>query len=159
MTRQLMIALASGCAIASAPARTGAQQFSARVDQVRVDVLITDRGQVVRGLQPPDFEVLDNGVAQRVDLLTFEQVPLNVILALDLSDSVSGERLDHLRGAARALLDGLSARDQAALLTFSHTVRLQERLTSNVDRLRQALDQVQPAGSTALIRYLPTGRS
>jgi VWFA-related protein len=37
------------------------------------------------------------------------------------------------------------------LLTFSHRVRLKEGLTSNLDRLRQALDEVQPAGNTALI--------
>jgi hypothetical protein len=55
---------------------------------------------------PPDFEVLDNGVSQDVDLVTFEQVPLNVILALDLSESVSVQR----RIRHRQLVVGLSFR-------------------------------------------------
>jgi Ca-activated chloride channel homolog len=151
MRMRLVTAVAFLWVSGSSPVLTQAPTFSAAVNHVRVDVLVTDRGQIVRGLQPSDFEVLDNGVSQRVELVTFEQVPLNVILALDLSESVSGERLDHLRSAARALLDGLSERDQAALLTFSHKVRLKDGLTSNINRLKQSLEEAEPAGNTALI--------
>ena len=80
----------------------GAQQspaFSSKVEAVRVDVLVTDNGQAIRGLGPADFEVLDNGVPQDVTLVSFDEIPLNVILALDMSDSVAGERLEQLRGA------------------------------------------------------------
>jgi hypothetical protein len=71
--------------------------FSAKVESVRVDVLVTDKGQAVRGLTRADFEVQDNDVPQKVDLVSFDEIPLNVILALDMSDSVAGERLEHLR--------------------------------------------------------------
>ena len=66
---------------------------------MRVDVLVTDNGQQDRGLGPADFEDLDNGVPQDVSLVSVDEVPLNVILALDMSDSVAGERLQQLRGA------------------------------------------------------------
>ena len=59
-----------------------------------MDVLVSDRGKPVPGLGPADFEVLDNGVPQRVELVSFEQLPLSVVLALDMSDSVVGPRLD-----------------------------------------------------------------
>jgi len=42
---------------------------------------------VVRGLKAADFELVDNGVRQQVDLASFE-LPVNVILALDMSESV-----------------------------------------------------------------------
>ncbi len=125
--------------------------FSTAIEAVRVDVLVTENGEVVRGLRPVDFEVLDDGVRQDVDLVTFEQLPLNVTLALDLSHSVSGERLDHLRSAGHALLDGLRSEDQAALLTFSHMVTLRESQTADIGRVRTALDQVRPLGDTALV--------
>src|SRR6185295_1540417 len=86
--------------------------FSAKVEAVRVDALVTERdnGPAIVGLGPPDFEVYDNGVRQQVDLVSFDEVPLNVILTLDMSDSVAGERLDHLRGAGdTALIDGTYA--------------------------------------------------
>ena len=66
------------------------RRFSSRIDAVRVDVLVTENGRPVQGLTPDDFEVLDNGVRQRVDLASFEQIPLNVVLALDMSASLPG---------------------------------------------------------------------
>ena len=131
--------------------RTQDVTFSSRVEAVRVDVLVTDGGQPVRGLGPADFEIRDNGVLQQVDLVSFEQIPLNVILALDMSESVAGERLDRLRAAGGSVLTGLKREDQAALVTFSHVVRLDAKLTSDVASIRTALTWTRGEGSTALI--------
>jgi Ca-activated chloride channel family protein len=125
--------------------------FSSRVDAVRVDVLVMDRGQIVRGLRPEDFEVRDEGIPQAVDLVRLEQLPLNVVLALDVSTSVSGERLEHLQSAGDTLLERLAGDDRAALLTFSHVVRLRRELTGNIGSIRKALTSVEPSGQTALV--------
>jgi VWFA-related protein len=151
MTRRLVaasVAVLMGGAVAPS-----AQQptFSAKRESVRVDVLVTDRGKVVTGLGAGDFEVRDNGVLQTVDLVGFQQIPLNVFLAFDVSASVSGERLKHLQTAGHALLDRLAQDDRSALLTFSHMVRLREGLTGATARVRQALTGVQPSGDTALV--------
>ena len=141
-------------AISAAAVVTGSAQqptFSSRVDAVRVDVLVKDRGQIVRGLRPQDFEVRDEGVLQEVDLVRLEQIPLNVILGLDVSESVAGERLDHLLGAGNTLLARLAGDDRAALLTFSHAVRLRQELTRDITRVRQAIEDVIPAGQTSLV--------
>ena len=141
-------------AISAAAVVTGSAQqptFSSRVDAVRVDVLVKDRGQIVRGLRPQDFEVRDEGVLQEVDLVRLEQIPLNVILGLDVSESVAGERLEHLLGAGNTLLARLAGDDRAALLTFSHAVRLRQELTRDITRVRQALEDVIPAGQTSLV--------
>jgi Ca-activated chloride channel family protein len=130
---------------------TDQTQFSAKVESVRVDVLVTDKGQPVRGLGPADFEVTDNGVPQRVDLVSFEQIPLNVVLALDMSRSVVGERLDHLRSASRDLLGRLTKDDQAALVTFRDPVTLGAALTSDAAAVRAAVEDEQPDGNTALV--------
>jgi VWFA-related protein len=125
--------------------------FSAKLDVVRVDALVTDGGRIVSGLGPADFEVLDNGVSQQVDLASFEQLPLNVVLALDMSDSVTGERLGHLRDAGRAVLSGLKAEDQAGVLTFNHRLTLRQDLTRDLPRLRSVLDDAEPRGQTSLV--------
>jgi VWFA-related protein len=143
--------LRSAVVIALALCSTQAQPpFSTKVEAVRVDVLVTENGQPVRGLKPADFEINDEGVPQQVDLLSFEQIPLNAILALDMSDSVAGERLDHLRSAGRALLEQLKADDQCALVTFSHLVSIESKLTHDVATVRAALDRAEPSGDTAL---------
>jgi Ca-activated chloride channel family protein len=134
-------------------AKADAQQptFSSKLEAVRVDALVTDRGEVIRGLQAGDFEIRDNGVPQTVDVVSFQQVPLNVILALDTSASVSGGRLDDLLKACRALLGRLTPDDKAALLTFSHLVLLRQRLTPDLTLVRSSLDEVQPIGDTSLV--------
>ena len=132
---------------------TQSPAFSTKVEAVRVDVLVTERdgGRTIVGLGASDFEVLDNGIPQQVDLVSYEQIPLNVILALDMSDSVAGELIADLRDAGRAVLTALKSDDQGALVTFSHVVRRGSGLTKNVGTLQTALDEAEPSGDTALI--------
>jgi VWFA-related protein len=125
--------------------------FTSRIEAVRVDVLVTDNGRPVQGLAPADFEVLDNGVRQKVDLASFEEIPLNVVLALDMSASLQGLRLGHLQTAGRTVLDGLKTGDRAALVSFSHVVNPGGGLSEDLDRVRAALDQAQGEGLTSLV--------
>jgi Ca-activated chloride channel family protein len=131
--------------------------FATRREAVRVDVLVTDKGQPIAGLGASDFEIFDNGVAQRVDLVSFEQIPLNVVLTFDTSGSVTTERLGHLRDAGYAVLKGLAANDQAALVTFSHMVAQRAPLTGQLDTVRAALTFSAPGGDTALVDGVFTG--
>jgi VWFA-related protein len=144
-------------ALVSAQGSAQSPTFSSRVEAVRVDVLVTDRGKIVRGLQAADFEVVDNGVPQVVDLVTFERLPLKVVLVLDMSDSVAGERLEHLRAAGALLIDQLAPDDEAALVTFSHVVAIDAPLTTDRTPLRAALARTRASGRTALIDATHTG--
>jgi VWFA-related protein len=128
-----------------------APTFRSGAEAVRVDVLVTDRGKPVTGLRASDFELSDNGVRQEIRLLEFDELPLHVVLAFDMSASVTAERLERLRRAAGALLDGLSQRDRAGLITFSHAVTRRQSLTDDLSRLRDELSRVEPAGGTALV--------
>ena len=142
-------------ALAVLPLAAQQPSFSTRRETVRVDVLVTDRGRPLRDLRAEDFEVLDSGVPQQVEFARFEELPLAIVLALDVSASVSPEGLDHLRGAGRLVIDNLKAGDQAALLTFTDALTLRERLTPDTASLKAALDGMQPSkqlfGGTSLI--------
>lgn len=149
LRRSLIIALAL---LTPAAGRGLADQtFSSRIEAVRVDVLVTENGRPVRDLQPRDFEVLDNGVLQSVDLTSFDEIPLNVILALDMSASLEGDRLEHLQNAGRILLTGLKTEDRAALVTFSHIVVNGTGLTADLERIRKALLEARGSGQTSLV--------
>lgn len=125
--------------------------FSTRREAVRVDVLVSANGVPVSGLSPADFDVRDNGTRQEVELATFEEVPISVALAFDMSRSVAGERLDHLRRAGQSVLSALEPRDKAALVTFSHAVSLRAEPTTDRAIVRAALDAVDGDGETALV--------
>ena len=140
-----------------AGSRTFAQkpQFRSGVDVVVVDVLVTNHGRPVEGLKADDFELRDNGVAQKVDLSTLAG-NVNVVLALDTSGSLAGEKLTSLKNASRSLIAALRPGDTASLLSFSHPIELlaaAERDPSVVDRV---LDTVSAGGRTALLDALYT---
>jgi len=140
-------------AIAGAAVVVRAQNatFSSRIEAIRVDVLVTDNGLPVLGLGAADFEIRDNGVLQQIDLVSFDEVPLNVVLALDMSDSVAGDRRERLQAAGEAILDGLQKNDQAALVTFSQSVQLGAALSGDIVRVRTALSRAYGKGATSVI--------
>jgi Ca-activated chloride channel homolog len=148
MTRRelsLMAAfLAAGSAIAA-----GQAIFRGGVDLVEVDVSVTRGGVPVANLTAENFVVTDNGVRQEVTTATLD-LPLRVTLVLDVSESVSGERLSGLVKAGNGLVNALKAEDQASLVTFSHRARLQVPMTASFDALRDALSSLSATGSTSL---------
>jgi VWFA-related protein len=136
----VVLSLASSVPAAQTPT------FSSRVDTVRVDVSVRQDGQAVRGLAAGDFEVLDNGVPQKVDLVGFEETPVNVVLALDMSGSVQGMRLTQLRTAGTRLVTALQPGDAGAMVAFTDLVTIRSGFTA--DRLRLLTTLTQPAAGT-----------
>ena len=115
--------------------------FRARALAVRVDVLVTDGRVPVGGLTAQDFELRDNDVAQAIEIVESAGVPINVVLALDTSNSTQGARQANLVAASEALLDGLKPEDRAALTTFSHAVAPRLALTPDLVALTATLAQ------------------
>jgi Ca-activated chloride channel family protein len=130
--------------------------FKAGIDRVRVDALVTDGEHAVTGLSAKDFLIWDNGVAQSPELLE-SGGPVKVLLVLDISTSVAGERLEHLRAASSRLLDALNDDDMVGLLTFSERIDQLVPLTQKRDDVRQALATVHAGGRTALYDAVFTG--
>ena len=127
-----------------------AQRFASRAVAVRVDVLVTEDKKLVGGLAAADFEVRDAGVLQDVRQIDVEQLPLNLVLTFDTSQSVAGPRMAALLDGARGVVGALRGADRAALLAFSTRVRLLSPLTPSRTQIAVALDQLSAAGSTSL---------
>jgi Ca-activated chloride channel homolog len=140
-----------GAGVVAAAALVAGQQpvFRAGVAAVRVDVLVTSDGRPVTGLGRDDFELRDNGVVQHVDLVDPVELPLNLVLVFDLSESVAGTPLTHLKAASRAVLEGLRTGDRVALVGFAESVQLGCPLTADYERVSRTLDEVLPAGQTS----------
>jgi VWFA-related protein len=136
-------------ALASATQEDQRPVFRVSTEAVQVDVFVGEDGRAVPGLLASDFELYDDRELRTIDSVTVAEVPLNVVLVLDTSESVAGETLAHLQGAAGAFLDELSPEDRAALVTFSHHLSLRSGLTSDVAPLKQSLEEVKAIGGTS----------
>ncbi len=126
------------------------ERFRVGVDVVRVDVLVMDGGRPVTGLTADDFQLLDQGVAQRIQSSTVTDVPVSMLLALDTSTSVLGAPLTRLKVASEAAVDALGPDDRAALLTFAGAPRLRRNWDDAHGGLRTAIQVVEAGGSTSL---------
>jgi VWFA-related protein len=152
MISRSAVALALSVAVLAPPGVSQAQQatFSSRVEMVRADVLVTDRQGAVRGLEPADFDLRDNGTRQTIELVSFDEVPLNVVMALDMSSSLTAEQMAQLRSAGQMMVSGLRQRDKASLITFTQAIRQHVPLTSRLEEVSGALQRVEPADGTRL---------
>jgi Ca-activated chloride channel homolog len=124
--------------------------FRSGVEIVELDVSVMRSGQPVAGLTARDFVLTDKSVSQDVESVTLDQLPLSVILALDTSSSVSGDRLRHLLDAGEGLTRALRSEDRAALITFSHVIDVRVPMTSDMSAVREGLRVLTGSGATAL---------
>jgi VWFA-related protein len=145
---------------ATVPARPPQEpiyRFGVEVRTVYVDVFVTHKGKYVTGLTAGDFEIYDRGVRQETDMVDLEVMPMSVMLLLDVSASVFGRKLMHLRTAARAFIEGLREGDEAGLLSFSYEWRLSQPPSPDFAGLLGALKQQPMGGPTAIQDALYAG--
>jgi VWFA-related protein len=144
--------LGVACAVLACQITSTAQQgrFRSSAELVLVDVQVRDGAKPVAGLTAANFELRDSGVVQKIQAVTFEDVPVSLLLALDVSGSVRGETLEHLKHAASAAAASLSRNDQGALLTFSNQVQLNSGWSEDRSALDRAIDTLTASGATSL---------
>src|SRR4029077_15926580 len=107
------------------------------VNLVMVDATVkTKEGQILSGLKKENFEVREDGAVQKIVFFGRDELPLNVALVLDLSDSI-GPFLGPLRDAATTALAALKPEDQVALFTFSTEAELRVPLTKDKSKIAE----------------------
>ena len=115
---------------------------------VLVNVVAHDKkGNLVRDLKKEDFEVREDGVAEKVEVFSRDELPINVALVLDLSDSI-GPFLGPLRDAANTALAALKPDDQAALFTFSTEAQLRVPFTKDKTEIANQINSFRAGGAT-----------
>jgi VWFA-related protein len=133
--------------------------FRAGADAVSVEASVRRDRRVVTGLKIEDFELLDNGVAQEISDISYEKLPIDITVVLDVSASVGGPVLDELRRALKQLRADLGAQDHLRLMTFNMRV---QRLVDFADppaKVDSALASVAGSGSSAVFDSLAVALS
>ena len=107
------------------PALAGSDQavFRARTDLVAISASVKRGNAPVANLTAADFRLTDNGVAQSIDAVTIESVPLDVTLFMDTSGSTAGA-LDRMKKNVVSIAGMLRKDDQFRLLTIGLSVEV-----------------------------------
>jgi Ca-activated chloride channel family protein len=107
----------------------------------------TKAGQIMGNLKKEDFEVREDGVPQKLDIFSRDELPLSVALVLDLSDSI-GPFLGPLRQAANTALSALKPEDEVALFTFSTEAQLRAPFTKDKSQIAEQISAFKVGGAT-----------
>ena len=147
-----IIALLSASLDARQTVDARSKSFRAASELVTTAVTVRDaEGRLVKTLEQKDFIIEEDGVPQPITQFTKERVPVSLSLALDISDSMRGQRMSDARGALAHFLDTLLAiEDEASLIGFNHEARLFGAWTLDKAGMRVRLDDIKPSGGTAM---------
>jgi Ca-activated chloride channel homolog len=107
----------------------------------------TKAGEIMANLKKEDFQVREDGVVQKLDVFSRDELPLNVALVLDLSDSI-GPFLGPLRDAATTALAALKPEDEVALFTFSTEAELRVPFTKDKSKIAEQINTFHAGGAT-----------
>jgi len=120
--------------------------------QIVLDLLVLDdRGFSVSGLTASDFRVTVDGVEVPIATTTVGRAAKDsrVILAIDVSGSMEGEKFAAAQEAIRDLIANRGSLGEVLLLVFDKEVRVLSNYTSNDALLISLVDRLHIAGATS----------
>lgn len=114
--------------------------FKSDVALVRVDAQVLDRGnRAVTGLHAGDFELRDEGRLQAIRNFASEEMPIDVLLLLDVSGSMR-PHVERISSAAHQALQVLGADDRVGIMVFDRSTRLRLPFRNSRDDVERALE-------------------
>ena len=127
------------------------------VDVVQVTVTVADgHGKFVRHIPQSAFHVFEDGHAQAISHFASEDVPLELVAAIDISGSMA-PAMPKLKKAVKEFLGEVPPRDQVTLLGFNDSIFTLTRKATDPAERAKAVDRLAPWGSTALYDVLLRG--
>jgi Ca-activated chloride channel family protein len=127
------------------------------VDVVQVTVTVTDgRGRFVRDVPQSSFHVSEDGHPQAITHFASEDVPLELVAAVDISGSMASA-MPRVKSAVKQFLGEVPPQDQVTLLGFNDNIFTLTRKTTDPAERIKAVDRLAPWGSTALYDVLLRG--
>jgi VWFA-related protein len=150
-THRLCVAaflLVFGAALATA--QKEGEVIKVETDLVTFEVSVTDSaGRPVRDLLQSDFQVFDDGVERKPDF--FEVVrreetgrPMSIVLALDVSGSMTGPELERLKTALSSFATRLADYNSYfAVTTFAMEVSTVQSFTNRREKLESSITKLR----------------
>ena len=146
----VVTALSLGAALAGQDQDTA--RFTSGIELVNVTATVTDDdGRYVDSLRKEDFAVYENGRSQEVSHFSSGKVPVSLGIALDVSGSMTPEKMAAARSAIdRFIFDLLDDDDEIFFMKFSSAARIIQEWTTDRTAISRAVEGVEASGGTAI---------
>jgi Ca-activated chloride channel homolog len=108
-----------------------------------------DKNHLVTTLDKSAFSVFENNQLQTLTSFRHEDVPVAMGIVIDNSGSMR-EKRDKVNKAALNLVRSSNPQDQVFVVNFNDEYYLDQAFTSDINKLREALEKVEARGGTAL---------
>ncbi|MDQ3817849.1 MAG: VWA domain-containing protein [Acidobacteriota bacterium] len=142
----LILTIGLVCAVGFAPAVVAQQ--SDDVVKVNTDLVVLDAqvinkktGQPAGKLKREDFELFEDGVKQEISYFGQDELPLSILLLLDVSGSVR-PIIEQVGEGAQSALEQLKPQDEVAVMAFANRAVLIQSFTKDrrlvSDKIREA---------------------
>jgi VWFA-related protein len=127
----------------------GRFRFSVQSQLVEIYLTVTRGKQRIPGLKAEDFEVMEDGVPVTIDRLDSQDVPLQIVLLLDLSESMA-DSLNSIQDAAVAFVQSQNPGDRVTLIFFNSEIRLYPQTTDDREPVIREIRSARAEGRTRL---------
>ena len=118
------------------------ETYSLRVDvpivNLDVNVILDKTHQFVPGLKPGNFEVVEDGVPQRITSLRMAQTPITAVMLLEFA-STSYYYISDMRNASASFFRTLRPDDYVAVITYDLRTHILTDFTNNKEVIGDAL--------------------
>ncbi len=110
---------------------------------VLVDGIVKDKrtNAIVGDLRREDFTIHENGDPQAITHFSREELPLSLVLLVDVSGSVR-PIIDEIRRATLEALSGLKPGDRVGLMIFANRAKVVHELTTERDKIANKFDEI-----------------
>lgn len=137
-----LAALALGLSPLSAQQQDEPVVFKSDVSLVRVDVqVLSSTGQIISGLRREEFELRDGGQVRDIVNFGRENLPLDLVLLLDVSGSMR-PHVEQMAQASHEALRVLGNEDRVAIVVFDRSTRISMPFKSNHDEIVRGFEQL-----------------
>ena len=134
-----------------APGQDSPYRYDIKVELVALYATVFDRsGKLVTDLHRDDFILYDEGKPQVISQFSREYIPLSIVLLLDTSGSMDGQKLDYACKSLVQFLKSLNRGDEVMLMDFRNKPRVVRPFNENFGEIERDLRQLEGSGSTAL---------
>ena len=149
--------LIGGGRIVSSSRTKGLEQVEkVNVEVVQVTAVVSDDNRFVSGLPLSAFRLMEDGVPQVVSHFSAEGSPLEIVVAIDVSESMT-QAMPQLKNAVKKFLSALGPKDQVTLAAFNDNMFTLTRRETSVMQRTRAVDRLSAWGGTALYDVIIRG--